>query len=81
MVSDSAPVPGKEAALRLNLEVPTGSVWSVKLVEARPGPRDPFQPNSYSGRSPVHSTTQGNNKAVIALTITCDQDPKGKFTA
>ena len=80
MVSDSASVPGKEAAVRLKLEVPTGSVWSVKLVEAGPGPR-PFVPHSYSGRSSVHSTTQGNNKAVIVLTITCHQDPKGKFTA
>lgn len=41
MVLDSASVPGKGAAVRLKLEVPTGSVWSVKLVEAGPGPR-PF---------------------------------------
>lgn len=41
MVSDSASVPGKKAALRLNLEAHTGSVWSVKLVEAWRGPR-PF---------------------------------------
>ena len=61
--------------------MPTGSVWSVKLVEAGPGPKDRFLPNSYSRRSPVHSTTQGNTKVVIALTITCHQHPKGKFTA
>lgn len=45
-VSDFASVPEKEAALRLNLEVPTGSVWSMKLVEAGPGPKDRFLPDT-----------------------------------